>query len=222
MESRDGRQAPARAGDTENEEEGESHSPRERATTAESEAREETAVNGPRPTQLQMSRTLRTPRLMLRIPEASDAQPLLEIHEHPDSIKFVTGGPARRGIIGAWSSVATMVGHWQLRGYGQWTVIEQATGEVIGRVGLWNPEGWPGVELGWIIRHSRWGNGFATEAARTALDWAWANTVADHIISLIQPENTASIRVAEKIGERLERREVINAEEVCIYGVRRP
>lgn len=169
-----------------------------------------------------MSHTIETPRLMLRVPEGSDAQPLLEIHEHPDSIRFVMGGPARRGITGAWSSVATMIGHWHLRGYGQWTVVEKATGQVIGRVGLWNPEGWPGVELGWIIRPSRRGNGFATEAARAALEWAWANDAAGHIISLIQPENAASIRIAEKIGERFERREVINAEEMCIYGVRRP
>jgi RimJ/RimL family protein N-acetyltransferase len=169
-----------------------------------------------------MSRTIETARLLLRIPEESDARPLLEIHEHPEVIRFVISGPQRRGITGAWSSVATMIGHWHLRGYGQWTVIEKATGDVIGRVGLWNPEGWPGVELGWIVRYSRWGNGFATESAGAALEWAWAHRATGHIISLIQPDNAASIRVAEKIGERLERRETISGEEMCIYGIRRP
>lgn len=169
-----------------------------------------------------MTRIIETSRLMLRVPEGTDAQPLLEIHEHPEAIRFVTTGPTRRGIVGAWTNVATMIGHWHLRGYGQWTVIEKATNEVIGRVGLWSPEGWPGVELGWIIRHSRWGNGFATEAARAALDWTWAHGVADHVISLIQPANVPSIRVAEKIGEQLERRERINGEEMCIYSIGRP
>jgi RimJ/RimL family protein N-acetyltransferase len=169
-----------------------------------------------------MSRTVETARLILRLPEASDAQPLLDIHEHPDAIKFVSLGPSRRGIIGAWTNVATMIGHWQLRNYGQWTIVEKASGEVIGRVGLWNPEGWPGVELGWIIQPSRWGNGFATEASKAALDWTWAHSRVDHVISLIEPTNAPSIRVAEKIGEQLERREMVMGEDTCVYGVLRP
>lgn len=167
-------------------------------------------------------RSIDTPRLLLRLPDAADAQPLLDIHEHPDVIKYVVSSSMRRGISGAWSSVAMMLGHWQLRGYGQWTVVEKASGEVIGRVGLWNPEGWPGVELGWIIRHSRWGNGFATEAAQASLDWAWRYLPVDHIISIIQPDNLASIRVAQKIGERLEKTQVVNGSEAHIYGIRRP
>ena len=162
-----------------------------------------------------------TARLILRLPAAADARPLMDIHEHPDAIKFVATGPARRGIIGAWSNVATMLGHWHLRGYGQWTVVDKSSDEIVGRVGLWNPEGWPGVELGWIIHPARWNNGLATEASKAALEWAWANAPIDHIISLIQPVNSASIRVAEKIGERLERRDVINGEEMCVYAVRR-
>lgn len=114
-----------------------------------------------------------------------------------------------------------MLGHWQLRGYGQWTVVEKATGEVIGRVGLWNPDGWPGIELGWITRRSRWGHGFATEAARAALDWTWRHVDTDHVISIIQPDNLASIHVAQKIGESLERTEVRNGAEVHIFGIMR-
>ncbi len=156
---------------------------------------------------------LETPRLVLRLPQGADAQPLLDIHEHPEVIKHVVISSTRRGITAAWSSVAMMIGHWQLRGYGQWTVIEKATGCVIGRVGLWNPEGWPGLELGWVIRHSRWGNGFATEAARASLAWAWQHVDTDHIISIIDRGNVASIRVAEKIGERFERTQEVNAVE---------
>ncbi len=165
---------------------------------------------------------VQTPRLLLRIPEASDAQPLLDIHEHPEVIKYVVSGPTRRGISGAWNSVATMIGHWHLRGYGQWTVVEKSTGEVVGRVGLWNPEGWPGIELGWVIRRSRWGNGFATEAARASLDWTWMHSSVDHVISIISTDNLASVRVARKIGESFERSESINGGQVAVYGIRRP
>jgi RimJ/RimL family protein N-acetyltransferase len=113
------------------------------------------------------------------------------------------------------------VGHWTLRGYGPWVVEESATGAVIGRVGLWNPEGWPGIEIGWVIHHARWGHGFATEAARAALGWAWDHVDTDHIISIIEPGNVRSIRVAEKIGEQYEATDFLDGKTVAIYGVHR-
>jgi RimJ/RimL family protein N-acetyltransferase len=164
---------------------------------------------------------LDTLRLRLRIPESSDADPMMEIHQDPEVIKSILLTAPPGGITVAWRNIAMMVGHWHLRGYGQWTVIEKTSGEVIGRVGLWNPEGWPGIELGWIIRRSRWGHGFATEAAEAALQWAWDNVDTDHIISIIPPDSLASVRVAEKIGERFERADTMNGASVRIYGVRR-
>lgn len=166
--------------------------------------------------------TIETPRLVLRLPQEADAQALLEIHEHPDVAKYLVTGGAPGGITAAWRSIATMLGHWQMRGYGHWTVVDRSTSEVVGRVGLWNPEGWPGVELGWITRRSRWGEGLATEAARASLEWAWLYTNADHIISLIDGDNLASIRVAEKIGEMLEQTDERNGTPVHTYGVYRP
>ena len=117
--------------------------------------------------------------------------------------------------------LALLVGHWHLRGYGQWTVIEKTTGLIVGRVGLWNPEGWPGLELGWVIRRSHWDRGYATEASREAIAFAFDNVGADHVISLIQPDNVRSIRVAEKIGERFERILTHDGRDTQIYGIRR-
>src|SRR5678816_2161421 len=165
--------------------------------------------------------TLDTVRLRLRLPEASDAGPMMEIHQDPEVIRSVVLTAPPGGISVAWRNIALMLGHWHLRGYGQWTVVEKVSGQVIGRVGLWNPEGWPGIELGWIIRRSRWGNGFATEAAKAALQWTWDKVDTDHIISIIQPDSVLSIRVAEKIGERFERADSLNGANVHIYGVRR-
>ena len=162
-----------------------------------------------------------TARLRLRPPQASDAEPLREIHEDPEVIEHVLFGAPPGGITVAWRHVAMMIGHWHLRGYGQWTIVEKTGGQVVGRVGLWNPEGWPGIELGWIIRRSLWGKGLATEAAGTALQWAWDNVETDHIISIIQPDNVRSIRVADKIGERFERADVLNGTNVHIYGIER-
>lgn len=88
-----------------------------------------------------------TPRLRLRLPQASDAEPFLQIHQDPEAIKHLVLAAPAGGRTVAWRNVAMMLGHWHLRSYGQWTVVEKATSEVIGRVGLWNPEGWPGIEL---------------------------------------------------------------------------
>jgi RimJ/RimL family protein N-acetyltransferase len=163
---------------------------------------------------------IHTERLLLRLPRESDLDPLIQVHEHPDVVRFLSGNPTA-GRQAAWRSLAIASGHWHLRGYGQWVIEEKATGQVIGRAGLWNPEGSPGIELGWVIAHARWGHGFATEAAQAALHWAWQHVDTDHIISIIGPDNLRSIRVAEKLGERFERHDVHDGKDVAIYGVHR-
>jgi len=101
----------------------------------------------------------------------------------------------------AWRSMASFLGHWALRGYGMWALEEKATGDLVGRAGFLNPEGWPGFELVWTLGRSYWGRGFATEAARRALDFAFTNLEQPRVISLIRPANAPSIRVAERLGE---------------------
>ena len=165
---------------------------------------------------------IETPRLVLRLPEASDAQSFLDIHQDPEVLKYVTVTGTPGGITVAWRNVAMIVGHWHLRGYGQWAVVEKASGQVIGRVGLFNPEGWPGVELTWVIARSRWGCGFATESACAALQWAWGAVETDRIVSMIRPDNARSIRVAEKLGETFERTDEMNGEAIHVYAIHRP
>ena len=146
--------------------------------------------------------TLHTERLLLRPPEGGDAEVLAAIHQEPEALKYILGGvPPAAGVEVAWRNIAMLIGHWHLRGFGSWIVVDKSSGEVIGRVGLWQPPGWPGCELNWLIR-SAWGNrGLATEAAREALKWAFQQPQVDRIISLIQPDNVPSIRVAVKIGQ---------------------
>ena len=163
-----------------------------------------------------------TERLVLRLPSAEDLDAYIDIHEDPEVLRHLLVPRPAGGRPAAWRTLALLAGHWHLRGYGQWTVIEKATREVIGRVGLWNPDGWPGLEVGWVIRRSRWNNGFATEAAQEAVRVAFDDVGADHVISIIPPDNMASIRVAEKIGEAFEREQMIEGRTVHIYGMNRP
>lgn len=165
--------------------------------------------------------TRETARLFLRPPEAADLDAYVEIHEHPDVRRQISVVGAATGRAAGWRSLALMIGHWHLCGYGQWTVIEKATDEVIGRVGLWHPAGWPGIEVGWVIRPSRWGRGFATEAAREAVRFGFETVGADHLISLIRPDNERSIRVAERIGESFEEERIFDGVNVLVYGIRR-
>jgi RimJ/RimL family protein N-acetyltransferase len=118
--------------------------------------------------------------------------------------------------------MATHAGHWLLRGYGVWAVERQTDGAFVGRVGLWNPAGWPGLEVGWTLARDAWGQGYATEAARTAVEWAWAVLGAEGLISIIDPGNAASIRVAERLGARPLRDEMLYGSTVVIYGIDRP
>lgn len=100
----------------------------------------------------------------------------------------------------AWRVMALLVGHWALRGYGQWALVEQGTDRLVGRAGLWNPEGWPGIEVGWLVDPDRWGRGYATEAGRAAVWWAFTALDVDEVISVTLPHNAASRRVMEKVG----------------------
>jgi RimJ/RimL family protein N-acetyltransferase len=165
---------------------------------------------------------LETPRLLLRPPESQDLDAFVEIHEDPEVLKYLTTLGQASGRAAGWRVIAMLLGHWQLRGYGQWTVVEKATNQIIGRVGPWHPEGWPGIELGWIIRRSHWNLGFATEAARAARDHAFSVIDTPQLISMIHPDNAASIRVAEKLGATLGRRDAFAGAAVLIYEFSRP
>jgi ribosomal-protein-alanine N-acetyltransferase len=117
------------------------------------------------------------------------------------STRFVgDGDPLDR--MNAWRSMAMLLGHWALRGYGMWAVEMKHSGEFVGRVGLHHPEGWPDLELGWMLMPAQRGNGFATEASRAALDYAFETLKAPRAISLIRIENSASERVARRLGGR--------------------
>jgi RimJ/RimL family protein N-acetyltransferase len=117
--------------------------------------------------------------------------------------------------------MAAFLGHWCLRGYGMWALQDKYTGALVGRAGFLNPEGWPGFELGWTLAREYWGRGYATEAARRALAYAFDDLKRDHVISLIRPANAPSIRVAERLGESLEREVELMGSRALVYGISR-
>src|SRR5262245_16307011 len=138
--------------------------------------------------------TLQTDRLSLRMLRETDLDAYAEMCADPEVMRYIGDGqPLSRPM--SWRNLAMMVGHWSLRGYGLWAAEERASGALVGRVGFWNPEGWSGFELGWMLRRPFWGMGYATEGARAALRVAFSQLQQPHVISLIHPENAAAIPV---------------------------
>lgn len=164
--------------------------------------------------------TLETERLRLRLFREDDLDAYAAMCADPEVTRYLgEGRPLSRAE--AWRQMAMLLGHWQLRGYGMWAAQERATGALVGRIGFFRPEGWPGFELGWMLARAYWGRGLATEGARAALAHAFTRLGREHVISLIHPANHASIRVAERLGERLEGRATVFGTEVLVWGLDR-
>jgi RimJ/RimL family protein N-acetyltransferase len=163
---------------------------------------------------------LDTERLVMRGFREDDLDELAAISADPEVTKWVgdDNGLSREDT---WRRMAYWVGHWELRGFGQWALIERETGRLVGRAGLLRPEAWPGLEVGWLVAREHWGRGFAPEAGRGAIEWAREELGADHVISLIEDANERSARVAEKLGMTVEgRTRIVNDQfEVRIFGM---
>lgn len=142
---------------------------------------------------------LTTERLVLRGWRQSDFDTLAGFLADPDVMRYLSGRPMSRSD--AWRSLAALVGHWELRGYGMWAVERKSDGALIGRIGLHYPEGWPALEVGWTLGKDYWGQGYATEAARAAMRYGFLTQNVERLISCIDPENKASQAVALRLGE---------------------
>lgn len=100
----------------------------------------------------------------------------------------------------AWRGFTSMAGAWHVYGVAMFSVIEKATGQWIGRVGPWCPDGWPGREVGWGLIRAAWGKGYAYEAARAAMDYAFDVLDWDEVIHCIAPDNLRSQALASRLG----------------------
>ena len=144
---------------------------------------------------------IKTERLTLRGFELGDF-PVFSAFYASERSKFC-GGPAHPES--SWRMLACEIGHWQLRGYGRWAVTLSDTGELIGNVGLWNPEGWPEPEIGWVVFEGHEGQGLAFEAAVRVREYAYTDLGFTTLTSNIVPGNDRSVKLAERLGAKYER-----------------
>ncbi len=144
--------------------------------------------------------TLETERLVLRPPRQEDLDAWAAFNADPVATRYL-GGPQPRAT--AWRAMATMAGSWALKGFGMFSLLEKPTLRWVGRVGPWQPEGWPGTEVGWGLLPDVHGRGYGLEAATAAIDWAFDTLGWTHVIHCIDPANVPSERLAERLGSTL-------------------
>ena len=138
-----------------------------------------------------------TERLILRPLNGEDFEPWAAFQADPETMRFLGGVQDRSS---AWRSLCTMAGAWSVRGFSMFALIERDSGRWVGRVGPWQPEGWPGTEIGWGVAREFAGKGYAHEAAIAAMDYVVDILGWTDIIHTIDPDNLPSIRLAQRLG----------------------
>mgnify|MGYP001182210956 CR=1 FL=1 len=165
---------------------------------------------------------LETPRLLLRPMRTSDLDALLLIFTDPAVMAAFGIPPLTHEQMSRW--VDHNLTHQAEHGYGLFAVLLKESGELIGDCGLqqMSIDGATEVELGYDFRSDHWNRGFATEAARSARDYAFEALDLPRIVSLIRAGNHASRRVAEKIGMSLQREIERYEQPYWIFAMTRP
>ena len=142
---------------------------------------------------------IETERLLLRVQRAEDFEYFAELQQDEEACRFI-GGTAPRAA--AWRKFLQMPGAWAVQGFGMFAVIEKSSGQWVGNIGPWHPEGWPGTEVGWALRRAAWGKGYAFEAAVASIDWAFDTLGWTEVIHSIDLDNVGSQVLAKRLGAR--------------------
>lgn len=140
--------------------------------------------------------TLTTARLILRAPVLDDFETFAQMLTSQRSQYM--GGPYTP--IGAWRAFCQDIALWQMFGHGALMMDLRESGQCIGQVGINHGPLFPEKELGWLVYEGFEGKGYVTEAATALRDWAFDELKLPWLVSYIDPENLASIAVAERLG----------------------
>jgi ribosomal-protein-alanine N-acetyltransferase len=152
--------------------------------------------------------------------EEADAEDLHAVYSDPTTFEFIAAGPAQ-SIDETLERIAIKAAHQQEHGFALWSVVERASGRVIGDCGLQMLEGGPDVELGYKLGSAYRRRGYATEAGRASLDFGFGQAGLDRIVAVTWPGNRASRGVMEKLGMTLVGPGRHYGRETVLYEIRR-
>lgn len=172
-----------------------------------------------------MAIILETERLILReIDIDADLDSWTDMMSDADTVRHIGGQILDRA--GAWRQMAMLIGHQAIQGYGFWSVIEKSSRQFIGRVGPWNPEGWPEPEVGWTIHRDYTRKGYAKEAGAACVQYCFDILGWNRVIHVIAEDNVGSIKTAEAIGStrmyKIDKLPPFGDVECWAYGQTRP
>lgn len=147
---------------------------------------------------------IETPRLLLRKPILDDFEPHAAMWAEPEVYRHISGRQRSREEM--WLRFLQAHGTWHFFGFGYFSVIEKASGRYLGMTGFQDamrdiePSLVGSLEVGWVFASHAHGRGIAFEASQAAFDWARGMHPGRKVTAIIAPENTASIRIARKLG----------------------
>lgn len=147
---------------------------------------------------------VQTDRLVLRGHRREDFRDCVALWGDPVVVRYVGGRPSTEEET--WQRLVRNVGHWTVVGYGYWVVTERATSRFLGEVGFADfhrditPSFEGAPEAGWVLLPNAHGHGYATEALHAAQAWLDGHLGRVRTVCMIDPDNAASLRVADKGG----------------------
>jgi ribosomal-protein-alanine N-acetyltransferase len=144
-----------------------------------------------------LAEEIETVRLGLRRPSTADILILCDLWRDEQVRRYLGGVVTLEAIEG---KLVSLQQHWDDYGYGQWTICEKETGQVIGLCGLGNSE--EGIELSYMFFPAFWGRGLATEAVLASLNYGFCRLPIERIVAITQEANSGSCRLLEKVGMR--------------------
>lgn len=164
---------------------------------------------------------LETARLRLRGHRVDDFETFAAIWGDPDVVRYISGRPSTREE--SWLRLLRHPGLWVMLGYGYWAIEEKATGRLVGDIGYGDfkrtmeppLEGMP--ELGWVLAREAQGKGMAREALAAVLAWGRERFGTHRAACIIDPDNTASIRLAVGAGFHLHGHAALYGDRVQVY-----
>jgi RimJ/RimL family protein N-acetyltransferase len=160
---------------------------------------------------------IETERLLLRPIELDDLDDFVALHAEPEVTRFIR--PLDRAT--ATERLRRDEREWQERGHGMLAIVDREGDAFLGRCGLKHWPQFDETELGWALRSSVWGQGYATEAARACVGWGFSELDLPYLTAMINAENTRSIRVAKRLGLAPMREDELLGDPVVVYGLRR-
>ncbi|HET7445522.1 MAG TPA: GNAT family N-acetyltransferase [Solirubrobacterales bacterium] len=157
---------------------------------------------------------IETERLILRPLALADLDALVELQAEPEVSRFM--GAYGRAELSAW--VGSVRKEWASRGHGRMAIVERGSGRFVGRTGMRHWPEFDEVELGWALSPEVRGRGYATEAAGACLEWGLRELEVEYVTAMIDPDNSPSIAVAERLGMQPLREDVLLGDAVIIYA----